>query len=273
MTDDVKAIQEEFTDPAQKSSGPKPPAEPSNTPPATPVAEDEPKATPGAPEPKPGDAKPEDEPKPADKVEPTEFVKYGDPQADAIVDFIQEAGMTPADAASIFGKANESGNLADIDTAKLTEKLGAAKSQMVMTAVTAYFGKVQAEYAAVDKAVFDAVGGEDNMKTIGTWATAKEASDPTFKAKLDAYRTMLKQGPVQAELAAKELKTLYNADPNNTTLGTKPVQGDSVPTNGTFEPLSKADYFRQMEVATRNRDTKLIEQLNARRLASKAKGY
>lgn len=262
MTDTTQpTLQDQLTDPSQTGAGPKPPEPAKQEPAPTPVPEP-------VPEPAKDTPAPDAEPEPT----PAEFTKYGDPEADAIVDFVQEAGMTPADAKEVFGKSVESGKLEDIDAVKLAAKLGENKAKVVLAAVKSYFDRIQVQITDMKTAVFGVVGGEDNMKLIGEWARAKEVTDPAFKEKVDTYRDMLKQGKVQAELAAKELKALYNADPNNKTLGTKAVEGDTQGQNN-FEPITKRQYFTEMEVAVRTKDKAKIEQLNARRLASKAKGY
>lgn len=268
MTDTTQpTLQDQLTDPSQTGVGPKPPepAKQEPTPAPTPATEPTPEP---AKEPAKDTPAPDVEPEPA----PTEFTKYGDPEADAIVEFVQEAGMTPADAQEVFGKSVESGKLEDIDAVKLAAKLGENKAKVVLAAVKTYFDRVQSQITDVKNAVYGVVGGEDNMKLIGEWARTKEVSDPAFKQKVDTYRNMLKQGKVEAELAAKELKALYNSDPNNKTLGTKQVTGDN-PGQTNFEPITKRQYFTEMEVAVRTKDKAKIEQLNARRLASKAKGY
>lgn len=257
-TQDAVALQTAMTDPAQLSTGPKP----ADDVPQPEKKADEPAPKPEAtPEPNPKDT-PEPTPEP-----PTEYETYADPEANAIVGTLKEAGLSPQESYAIFGKATETGNIGDIDVAKLKEKLGDTQSQLVLSAISNHFSKVTAQVTALKNAIFDVTGGEANFTKIADWAKAKEGTDAEFAAKLAVYRGMLQQGPLPATLAIKELKAAYIADPSNKSLDLKVVAGDTTAT-GALQPISKMEYFREMEKAILKRDTAKVAELNARRKAT-----
>lgn len=122
--------------PGQTFEGaPKPPPEPGNEPPAkkgNPHVQEEPDED--APPAKKDEPKKEESAKEDDKKAPTgQFIKIGDPAADAAIEVLKESGVTPQEAQEFFAKAMQSGNLADIDWNTIEAKLGSAKTYLVKT--------------------------------------------------------------------------------------------------------------------------------------------
>ena len=197
------------------------------------------------------------------------YPTYGDDTADAVIDMLKESNVTPAEADEIFRDAVEKGTLEGIDWTKLEEKMGKAKANLVKTGVTDYYNRVNAGVKSVVEAVTSVVGSKENFAIVSKWAQAKEAADPAFSKELDSYRKMLdSNNPTTAKLAADALLKAYNADPKNSSLDVRRVDGDKAPSDNGFVPLSRAEYIKELHVAQSKNDGEAVKALNARRLQS-----
>ena len=225
------------------------------------------------------DIVPSESPKPAEvppveevpKEPEAEYATYSDPEDVAIVEALKTFEVTATQAQAVFGKATETGNIGDVDVAKLKELVGDVKANLLLNSVKTRFDQVQAANKAQETAVYGVVGGEANMKTIAEWARKAEATSSEFKAKLDTYRGMLNANPTQAGLAAQALLTAYNADPANKTLSITMQQG-TVSNLTNYDSITRADYFVAFEAAHRKGDKVAMAVLDNRRTASKARG-
>jgi hypothetical protein len=200
-----------------------------------------------------------------------EYPEYGDDAADAVVALLKEANVSPQEADTIFREAVESGDLSKVDLAKLTEKLGKDKANVVMIGVREFYAKNMESSQAAVKTVHEVVGGKENWAKIAAWAEKKKGSDKAFAAQTTEFNKMFDSGSTTAaSLAAKEILSLYNADSGNKSLTTKMVHGDSAVSQAGLgsEPLSRADYLAQMKVAQDKGDARTIESLRSRRAAS-----
>lgn len=194
------------------------------------------------------------------------YPTYGDDTADAVIDMLKESNVTPAEADDIFRKAVEEGTLEGIDWAKLEEKMGKAKASLVKTGVTDYYNRVNEGVKAVTEAVFSVVGSKENFDVVAKWAQAKETAEPAFAKELESYRKMLdSNNPTTAKLAADALLKAFNADPKNSSLDVKRVDGDKAPTENGFVALSRADYIKELHVAQSKNDHAAVKALNDRR--------
>lgn len=263
------------------NQGPKAPAEPSNQPPAKVETAEEKAATAraeadAAAKAATDAAAKEAEDKAAEETKKAEieeskkaYPTYGDETADAVIDMLKESNVTPAEADEIFRTAVEAGTLEGVDIAKLEEKVGKSKAKLIMTGVTEYYNRVNEGVKSVVEAVTSVVGSKENFATVAKWAQAKEAAEPTFAKELDSYRKMLdSNNPTTAKLAADALLKAYNADPKNSSLDVRRVDGDKAPSDNGFVPLSRADYIKELHVAQSKNDGEAVKALNARRLQS-----
>lgn len=261
--------------------GPKAPAEPSNQPPVKePTAEEKEAAAKAEAEAAAKAATEQAEKEAADKKAADEkaaeieeskkaYPTYGDETADSVVEMLKESNITPAEADDIFRAAVENHTLEGIDWAKLKEKMGKHKAALVKTGVTDYYNRVNAGVKAVTDAVFSVVGSKENFDTVAKWARAKEATDANFGKELDSYRKMLdSNNPTTAKLAADALLKAYNADPKNSSLDVRRVDGDRAPVDSSFQPLSRADYIKELHVAQAKNDQAAIKLLDERRTAT-----
>lgn len=209
-----------------------------------------------------------------DKPVVTEWADWEDPSANAAIDLLKEAGVSPAEADSIFAKAVETGDLRDINVKELEAKVGKTKALLIMNGVKDYHQRTYVENAKHVKSVHEVFGGVDGWNTVREWAQTREKSDPAFKKELDAIRDDLNSGNTRAiNAAAKDLLKLYNGNPGTKGLGNKNIQkGDGRPAPA-GAPLSRADYLVELKKAHGSgASPTVIAQLDARRMAGKKAG-
>ena len=193
--------------------------------------------------------KPEDKPAEEDKKtlgegvnpEDTVPIDQDDVNIRAVQTLLADAKVTEADAFKIFGKAVQSGNLADIDMAQLTAKLGETKAQLAMAGVQQWHATVYAAAKATEAQVHKAFGGEAGWEAAKTFFKGRE-SDPAVQE----LRGMLDKGGIQAELAIERMVKMYTADPNTRT-GQLPVNIQSVQTgNGPTQIIADKRQFVEL---------------------------
>jgi hypothetical protein len=205
----------------------------------------------------------------------TEYATWEDPSAQAAVELLKEAGVTPAEAAGIFDKAVEANDPRLIDVKKLEAKVGKAKALLIMNGVQEYHRRTTTEHEATVQTVKKVFGGDQGWDTVKTWAQTREKTDPAFKKELDGIREDLNKGGRAATAAAKDLLTLYNGSPDTKGLGTAAktlVKGDGTP-QPVGGPLTRAAYNVELKKAYgENASKSVIDQLNARRQAGMAAG-
>lgn len=156
-----------------------------------------------------------------------QFIATGNEHADAAIDVMKEAGVSPIEANAVFQKAIESGDLKDIDWSMLEGKLGKSKTALVKAGVQTFFDTDYKDRLAVVNKAHEIVGSKENWDKVKTWAQTAEKTDPALKAKVDNIRKAVDIGGWVAEQALTELKTMYEAAPNNKGLGTdKIISGD-----------------------------------------------
>lgn len=200
----------------------------------------------------------------------SEYMDYGDANANAVVDILREAKIPVQEAHELFKEAVETGDFSKIDAAKLTEKLGKAKADLVLLGVKTYYeSATQATKKTVD-AVHTEVGGKANYDKVQNWARALSDKDPAFAAKMEGLNAMFDLNTTAAVMAAKELVALYNKDGNNSSLTTKQVNADKAFTtdDSGSEYLSRNDYLAKMKEANAKNDQHEINRLRAQRAAS-----
>jgi nitrogen regulatory protein PII-like uncharacterized protein len=216
----------------------------------------------------------EAEDKNADGTWKEAYVEVGNEHADAAIDLLKEAGVSPVEANEIFKKAIDSGNIEDINWEVLEARLGAAKASLVKAGVTSYYEGEYKVQAATRDAAYEKVGGEENWNKLKTWVNDREAKDPAFKVQADNARKAIAIGGQAAEDAVVRLKAAYEADPKNSSMDTKIERGDArVKPGADVQPLTRKEYFQLKEAAVRNRRPQSeIDALFARRQAGQAKG-
>ena len=204
----------------------------------------------------------------------TEYVTLEDPSGQAAINLLKEAGVDPNEANSIFAKAIQSGDMADIDRAKLEKLVGKDKAVLILAGAQDYYTRAQEHRDADIKAVYDVGGGEQNWNPLREWAQASEKADSASKRRIDQVRDMLSKGGLYAEAGARELVRMHKADPSTKGLSASTnnlVSGDSIPDAG--KPMSRSDYVEALHKAHRDgASAATIGALDARRLAGKKAG-
>lgn len=233
-----KAIDPNQIDPVGNPKPKEPPAK-------EPVKDDQKK-----PDPADDQNKPEDEENEPDDDTPLDVAKWGDTGTEtgnAVLQLLQNSGVDTSTAKELLFDAVSEGDVTKIDKAKLEAKVGKVKAHLILTGVTAFIGEKRSEAEAIIKTAHDTVGGKDNWTKITEWANKS-----VDKAELDELRGMIDAGGRQAKLAAAELKQMYEADKENSSLDTTETK-ERLPNRGgqqqAVTPLSGPAYAAELEKA------------------------
>ncbi len=196
-----------------------------------------------------------------------QYVKIEHPAAQAAIDLLSEAGVTPVEANAIFEEAIKSADISKVDWTKLEAKIGKAKTELVKAGVTQYDNEVVQNIQAVKKSVLEIAGGQENWDKITAWAKAREKTDPVWAKQLVQYRNAIEVGGLVTQQVATALKAEYNKDPKNNGLGvTTIVNGQALPA-GVEGALTRAAYVDELKKAhERNASPAEIKALDARRV-------
>lgn len=204
----------------------------------------------------------------------TEYITLDNPVGQAAIETLKAAGVSPMEANVIFNKAIESGNLEDVDWAALQKKVKPHEFQLIKSGVETYYNDEYKEVSATVAKGYEIVGGEDNWKTVVKWSNAKAKADPAYAKVENDIRKAINQNGFIAEAAVTKLKSLYEADPKNSSLGAQTVKiatGDS--TGAPVEPLSKQAYLAAMhELQSRKHTAAEVQALRNRRMAGMSAG-
>lgn len=201
-----------------------------------------------------------------------EYIKLDHAEGQAVVDLLNEAGVSPIEANAIFEKAVASGDMNDIDWATLENKLGPAKTRLAKAGIERFANDVVQPQAETKKAAFEIMGGEENWNKVRTWAQGLEKTDKAWAGKVAEFRKAIDLGGFAAKAAVTELRKAYEADPKNTGLGTGTLtQGNT--TAKVEGALSRTDYVREIQKAEASRASPAVFQaLHARRRAGMQAG-
>jgi len=202
-----------------------------------------------------------------------EYIKVENEHAQAAINLMNEAGVSPIEANAIFAKSIETKNLSDIDWPTLEAKIGKDKTALVKAGVTQFFNEHVSVQEAATQAAFEIVGGKENWDKVKNWAQVREKADPVYAKKVAEYRKAIDVGGFSAKAAVTALKADYEGDPKNGGLGqgTLTVGGNKPTIYG--EPLSRMDYAKE-KMAAHKRGAKLpeLQAIDARRRAGMAQG-
>lgn len=175
------------------------------------------------------------------------------------INLMKDAGMTPAEASTIFDEAAQTGDVSKVDRAALVEKIGEDRANLVLAGFNSYVAKEGEAVLQRLNTVQEAVGGADNWSSMIKWARVKAANDTAFRDEVTEINKMMNEGSTTAStLAAKHFKELYNADPKNSTITTVkvdpvvPHNKPAVPAVSSATPISAREYADQMEAADRD---------------------
>lgn len=185
-----------------------------------------------------------------------------------VVAFLDDMKVGDKDIAKIFGEALKAGDISKIDQALLKERIGETKAKLVNTAIGNYVAEAKAQIEARDKIIVDVMGSSEAFKTAVEWANDDKNMSEADRTALDG---MIKQGGLQAKLAAQHLKTAYEASPGTNVERGTPLNGDKTSTGNGIEPITRKQYTELMN-STPGWDEHKIAEIKARRLAGMRAG-
>ncbi len=215
---------------------------------------------------------PKTEPAAETAKEVVAWPEFKDTSVAAAAGLMKEAGLSYTDGMEFFKAAAASLNPADVDVKALEAKIGKDKAALVMVGIKDYCARTQDFQKKTVADVYGVMGGEAGFKKVQSWVATREAGDEGFAAEMQVYRQMLDQGGVAARAAATDLMRQYNANPNNSGLQTKMVNGDKPATATDNSPLGRKDYLTAIKEAQSKGDKALVATLNARRKAGITQG-
>lgn len=220
----------------------------------TPAAEDKPKEEPKV------DEKPKEEPKPEDKPKEEPKKEDGDDKAldtetwgttgdavgDSVLQLLQNANMSTDDAKALFADAAKELDITKVDKAKVVEKIGAAKAELVMAGLENFISRQKDQNAAVLNTLHTEAGTKEAWDQIAEWAKANVPESERLE-----YAELINAGGKQAKFAVSDLKARFtaagNTDPVDTT-----VTPSAAATAPTVEPLTQRAYFEKLEALERS---------------------
>lgn len=144
----------------------------------------------------------------------------------AVATFVKSAGATDGDISKALGKAYETGDVADIDRAFLTERFGENAESAIALAEAVMEHELNASQAILNS-VFEVAGGEEQFKAATE--VFKQHADEQEKA---AVRFMLdSNNPDMVKYAAKKIVAFHKASGVLSTTGGKLVPGSGFADN------------------------------------------
>lgn len=194
-----------------------------------------------------------------------QWVEMPDPSAQAVVNLLKAEGVTAREAQMIFKDAMDTHDPSKVKWDVVEEKLGKDKAALARAGVTDYYNRQTQAKNEVRDLVFKTVGGQDNYEKINKWVIAQETADSKNVKLFDSIRKGFDAGGRVAELAAKELVSMYEADPKNNGLGTTKITAGTTAPASNAQAISKADFQREVQVAYKANDHKKVEELRERR--------
>ena len=211
-----------------------------------------------------------------------EWITNDSKEFNAAQSLMKAAGMTPAEAALVFDGAMDTGDMTKIDMDLLVEKVGEDKANLIVAGFGRY---VETEGQAIlerTAKVHEVVGGTGNWSKMVAWARTKAKGDEAFAGKVQDITAMMNgNSGFQAELAAKEFLSMFNADGGNSTITPTAKTIDvhakqTSPATPAVTPMSARMYAEGVETANRTlRGAELnaaVASLRAARAAGRAQG-
>lgn len=160
----------------------------------------------------------------------------------------------------IFSKAAESGKPEDIDRDLLEASVGKAHAAVLIKALTDETNAEVAKYAATEKAVHEAAGGQAQWAAVQSWA--RQSLDQADLAEID---NALREGGYAAKAVATALVNDFRAASRAPNEQGQRLEGNPKLSN-TGTGLSRAEYTKQYAELSRKGGTKQqFDQLNAQR--------
>lgn len=154
------------------------------------------------------------------------------------------------------------GVVTDEVRAILVDKLGSAEATVMISGFETEYKAASSAISAEANKVYEIVGGKDEWNKMAEWTKTPEAGlSPEAK---DAYNDMLRQGGVQAALAAQAIKEAYMQSPGFTQ-DPNLMQPDSNANPAVaVDAISRSEYVTEKGKAMRSNDGVAVAKLEER---------
>lgn len=180
----------------------------------------------------------------------TDYESWGETGTDvgnSVITVLEESGLAADKAKALLYDAVQAGDPSKIDEAALAEAMGsAAQARIVVSGIKSHIKEIADRAESIKQSLYGVVGSEDNWKTLSTWARENLSEND-----LADYIEMVGQGGRKATLAVRDLMEQYE-EAGNTSFDTSTVTPKTAKkTKSTVVPLSRREYYDQMELAAR----------------------
>jgi hypothetical protein len=152
---------------------------------------------------------------------------------------LQQLADAKVDLGAAFDAWIESGDVNQINTAAIADKIGDAAAEGIVAGLKAEAAKEAAAVESAHQHIYDTAGGKEAWQAVLDWVASGKAG--LTEEGHAAYDAMIKAGGVQASLAVRELSNMYQQSPGFTQT-TNLVQGDAAAQAAGLEPISRAEY-------------------------------
>ena len=200
--------------------------------------------------------------------EPQNWGDTGSDVGNNVLGYLQDAGVTTADAKAMLFDAAQAGDINLIDTAALEDKLGKHGANIILAGAKAFIAEGKEKVAHITETVHTAVGGEESWNKVRDWAADNVDADV-----LAEYRPMIDKGGAAARFAAQEIVGLYNADTKNSSIQTNNRAEATSVSPPASTAYNRAEYVKALDKAHKeNAPQKVFDQIQAARNAGRKKG-
>ncbi|ANS06231.1 head scaffolding protein [Phage MedPE-SWcel-C56] len=169
----------------------------------------------------------------------------GDQTGDDVLAKLHESGLDADSAKALLYDAVKAGDPSQIDKEALIEKVGKVNANLIMNGVEAVVSRNNAKVEAAMKIVHETAGSKEAWETMLPWI-----KNNVSKEDIDEFTPMINAGGKQAAFAVAELKAQYNADPKNTRIDGKTLEGDTKPAK-VIKGISQREYGDQLSKLAR----------------------
>lgn len=188
-------------------------------------------------------------------------VQHSDSRVRAVEALMAEKGITNAAVMEVFGRSMQTGQLADVDVAKLTTLMGEASANVIMASLTSYNADMERQSAEAEQTAHSMFGGKEGFEAACTWLH-NNLSGPNG-AELKVIQTLAAQGGANTKVALEMLLNKFNASGSaSPNLMTPDGSGNANPDSKPF--TSNREYSEALKQAYYNGTPQDVAQVNAR---------
>lgn len=125
-----------------------------------------------------------------------------------------------------FEQLNEAIVDGELDVTKL-EGVDPNTALLLKSGVDAQIIKIKAKNQAIREEIHSTVGGEEPFKAMVDWARKSSVTNEAFQEEATTLFGMMKKGGLEGRMAAKELFSRFEADPNTSFKAAKDVKTET----------------------------------------------